>query len=162
VFGAFPNNIYVFDYFIKLTSASGYLLPQYATDTNDSHPNAAATTLVAPQLVNEVFNHSIAYEQVYGIRKIDESIPNKFQLEQNYPNPFNPATNIKYQIANNSFVTLKIYDILGREAVTLVNEQLEPGTYTIDWNASQFTSGIYFYRLQTKGFTDTKKLILLK
>ena len=68
-FGAFPNNIYVFDYFIKLTNANGYMQPQYAVGPNDPHPNAAATALVAPQLVDEVFNHSIYYESVFGIKK---------------------------------------------------------------------------------------------
>jgi hypothetical protein len=90
------------------------------------------------------------------------TIPTSYSLSQNYPNPFNPTTNVQFSIIKVQFVTLKVFDLLGQEVATLVNEQLEPGTYNVDWNASQFTSGIYFYRLQTKGFTDTKKLILLK
>ena len=101
-FGAFPNNVYVFDFFSKLTNANGYLLPQYAND-HDSHPNAAATTLVAPQLVNEVFDHSIAYESVYGIIKIDDIVPDEFRLHQNYPNPFNPTTKIKFDSVDKQF-----------------------------------------------------------
>jgi len=97
------------------------------------------------------------------------TIPTSYSLSQNYPNPFNPLTKISFDIpvchsgeVRNQFVTLKVFDLLGQEVATLVNEQLEPGTYNVDWNASQFTNGIYFYRLKTKGFTDTKKLILLK
>ncbi len=166
VFGAFPNNVYVFDFFSKLTNANGYLLPQYATDAHDSHPNAAATTLVAPQLVNEVFNHSIAYELVYGIVKIDDIIPIDFRLHQNYPNPFNPVTKISFDVASvkqaSLLVTLKVYDVMGREVQTLVNERLLPGTYEATFDGSMLNSGVYFYKLMTEGFTETKKMMMMK
>ena len=102
-----------------------------------------------------------------GIRKIETEIPNEFKLFQNYPNPFNPVTNIRYQIANNTFVCLKIFDVLGKEVETLVNEKMDAGTYSVEWNARQggsstLASGIYFYQLKTKDFSDTKKLVLLK
>jgi photosystem II stability/assembly factor-like uncharacterized protein len=89
-------------------------------------------------------------------------VPDKFYLSQNYPNPFNPVTKIKYGLAKNSLVTLKVFDILGREIKSLVNAQMNAGEYIIDFDGSDFPSGTYFYRLETNNFTETKKLILLK
>jgi len=88
-------------------------------------------------------------------------------LEQNYPNPFNPSTKIKYSIPPNiqreiSNVSLKVYDVLGNIVATLVNEEKPAGNYEIEFDASNLSSGIYYYRLVTGSFTDTKKMILLK
>jgi hypothetical protein len=88
--------------------------------------------------------------------------PEKYSLAQNYPNPFNPSTTIEYSIPQNSFVSLKIYDMTGREISTLVSKQQETGTYIVDWNASKLSSGVYFYRLNAGNFTETKKMILAK
>ncbi len=167
VYGAFPSNVYVFDFFSKLTNASGYLLPQYAVGAHDPHPNASATALVAPLLVDEVFDHSIGYEGLYGIKKISEIVPSQYLLEQNYPNPFNPSTKIKFDITADSKwqkadVNISVYDILGNEIAVIVNKQLGPGTYEVEFDASNFTSGIYFYRLKSGKYTDTKKMILMK
>ncbi len=85
-----------------------------------------------------------------------------FSLEQNYPNPFNPKTTIKYQIPELSFVTLKVYDVLGREIVNLVNEEKPIGNYEVEFNATSLPSGIYFYRLQAGSFVESKKMILIK
>lgn len=97
---------------------------------------------------------------------ISDITPNQFKLEQNYPNPFNPSTVIQYQITKESFVTLKVYDMLGREVATLVNQYLQPGIYLVDFNTDnmsrQLTSGTYFYTLRAGNDEDTKKLILLK
>lgn len=89
-------------------------------------------------------------------------VPDKYYLSQNYPNPFNPTTKIKYGLPKSGFVTLKIYDLIGREIKTLVNEQLQAGEYLSDFNASEFPSGTYFYRLQTGNYTETKKMLLIK
>jgi hypothetical protein len=89
-------------------------------------------------------------------------LPSMFTLSQNYPNPFNPSTKIKYSIPHISFVTLKIYDILGREIETLVNEEKNVGFYEVNFDASKLASGIYFYKLTAENFTDIKKLILIK
>jgi hypothetical protein len=105
---------------------------------------------------------------VIGINKISSEVPSKFRLEQNYPNPFNPKTKIKFDIAPLSrgaggvWTELKIYDITGREIQTLVNEKLNPGTYEVTFDGSNFASGVYFYQLRTGEFVNTKKLILLK
>jgi ligand-binding sensor domain-containing protein len=89
-------------------------------------------------------------------------LPTEFALLQNYPNPFNPSTKIKYQVPRTEFITLKIYDILGNEVTTLVNEAKEPGEYEIDFNGSKLSSGVYFYTLRSGSFYDTKKFILMK
>lgn len=104
---------------------------------------------------------TINYSPV-GINQINSEIPSKFNLSQNYPNPFNPTTKINFDVPQNEFITLKIYDNLGKEIVTLVNEKLTPGTYSVDWNASEYPSGVYFYRLQSDNFTQTKRMILIK
>jgi len=97
-----------------------------------------------------------------GLQQISEEVPQNYKLLQNYPNPFNPITNIKYQIVENSYVLLKVYDILGREITTLVNEQQKAGTYLVDWNAESNPSGTFFYRLITYHYTETKKMLLIK
>jgi hypothetical protein len=88
--------------------------------------------------------------------------PNRFSLKQNYPNPFNPSTTIQYEINDQQFVNLKVYDVLGNEAALLVSEEQSAGTYEVEFNASQFSSGIYFYKLQAGSFVETKKMILMK
>ncbi len=106
-----------------------------------------------------------------GIQPISNETPSKFTLYQNYPNPFNPVTKIKFDVPN-SFpplkgdrgmtVRLQIYDVLGREAAILINEHLQPGTYEVDWNAGNYSSGIYFYKLTAGEFTDSKKMTIIK
>jgi polyhydroxybutyrate depolymerase len=88
--------------------------------------------------------------------------PQAFSLDQNYPNPFNPTTTIGYKIPMNGHVSLKVYDILGREVVALVDEKKDAGSHDISFNASKLPSGVYFYRLQTGSFTETKKLVLIR
>lgn len=97
-----------------------------------------------------------------GIEPISSIVPDRSSLSQNYPNPFNPTTNFEFRIADFGFVNLIIYDIQGREVETLVNENLKPGIYKANWNASDFTSGVYFYKLTSGSYTETKKMILLK
>ena len=92
----------------------------------------------------------------------ESSIPQSFALEQNYPNPFNPTTNIRFSIPKESFVTLKVYNILGKEIATLVNERKPQGTYNLKFDASNLPSGIYFARIQADSFIDVKKMSLIK
>jgi len=94
--------------------------------------------------------------------KTNKNIPEEFTLFQNYPNPFNPSTVISYQIASAGKVSLKVYDMLGREVATLVNETKSAGNYTATFNATKLPSGVYFYRLQAGTYSNTKKLLLLK
>ena len=99
---------------------------------------------------------------VTGLQSIGNNLPDKFNLSQNHPNPFNPATNIQFSIPKSSFVKLVVYDIQGRKVETLVNQQVNAGTYNADWNAARYSSGIYFYKLETDGYTETKKMMLVK
>jgi len=92
----------------------------------------------------------------------DHEVVNNFSLEQNYPNPFNPSTVIRFQISKRDYVTLKVYDILGREVATLINAEKPAGDYNVGFNAQNLTSGVYVYRLQAGKFSDVKKLLLLK
>ena len=116
--------------------------------------------------------------ELIGIKPISEKIPQKFSLSQNYPNPFNPVTKIKFDIPLSRGVSegrgvlarLVIYDILGREITTLVNEQLKPSTYEVEWNGNNYPSGVYFYKLITsdpstssgQGYSETRKMVLIK
>jgi len=98
------------------------------------------------------------------LETLSTDLPTHFVLNQNYPNPFNPTTTINYSIPKESFVTIKIYDLLGKEVATLVDEFQKPGTYNYQLSISnyQLSSGVYFYQLQAGNFIATKKLILLK
>jgi len=100
-----------------------------------------------------------------GVSSIDDSdniIPVEYSLEQNYPNPFNPVTTINFSIPNEDLVTIKIYNTIGEEIETLINEMKQAGNYNVSFNASSLPSGIYFYRLQAGKFLETKKMILMK
>jgi photosystem II stability/assembly factor-like uncharacterized protein len=99
---------------------------------------------------------------VTWLQPISNEIPNKFNLQQNYPNPFNPNSKIKFQIPKSTIVKLVVYDVLGKEVQTLVNENLSPGTYEVSFDGSNLPSSVYFYRLDADEFTETKKLALLK
>jgi hypothetical protein len=98
-----------------------------------------------------------------GIKQISsKQLPREYKLYQNYPNPFNPMTTIKYDIAKSSEVEIAIYDELGREVVRLVNTKQNPGTYEVTWDASNYSSGLYFYRIKTNDYVQTNKMVLIK
>jgi len=101
-------------------------------------------------------------ESTIAVEKATAEKPSSFSLGQNYPNPFNPTTTIQFSLPHTSFVTLKVFNILGEEVSTLVAEKLAGGKYNVEWNGSSFVSGVYYYRLETEQFVETKKLILLK
>ncbi len=124
-------------------------------------------------VANGLYNYrlkQIDYDGTFkysNIIQVEVKLPNNFSLEQNYPNPFNPSTKIKFTIpvvekGHAPFVQLIIYDVLGNEIATLVNEEKPAGTYEVVFNASEYPSGIYFYRLQAGTFVETKKMILLR
>jgi hypothetical protein len=99
---------------------------------------------------------------VTGINPIASIIPVEYNLYQNYPNPFNPSTKIKFDIPKTGFVSLKVYDITGKEISKLVDNELSASQYEVEWNGANFASGIYFYRLQTKDFVKVQRMILTK
>jgi hypothetical protein len=92
----------------------------------------------------------------------NDLIPTEYGLDQNYPNPFNPSTEIRYQLPENNHVKLQVYDILGNVVETLLDNEIEAGYHSIQWNAGRFASGVYFYRIVSGSFVSTKKLMLMK
>ncbi len=88
--------------------------------------------------------------------------PDKFSLEQNYPNPFNPVTSIKFDLPKNSHVTLKVYDVMGREVSVLKSEEMKAGTHDVSFDASNLSSGIYFYKMTAGDFVSIKKMVFVK
>ncbi|MDP3443168.1 MAG: discoidin domain-containing protein, partial [Ignavibacteria bacterium] len=114
-----------------------------------------------------IYEFEVFYDLTTDVQESDEEIISDYRLEQNYPNPFNPVTTIKYSIPSGSnhemgIVSLKIYDMLGREIATLVNENKAPGIYEVQFDGSNLSSGVYFYRLEHGRNSQVKKLILLK
>ena len=101
-------------------------------------------------------------EIVTSVQILPNELPTHFNLDQNYPNPFNPATTISFGLPSKSFVSLKVFDALGREIATVVSEELFAGNYSKNWNAYGMPSGVYFYRMQSGSFAETKKLVLLR
>ncbi|WP_337872357.1 T9SS type A sorting domain-containing protein [Ignavibacterium sp.] len=106
-----------------------------------------------------VSSEGILFEKTFNFKY---KLPEEFALQQNYPNPFNPITRIQYQLPAKTRLSLKVYDILGKEIITLVDEVQDAGFYEIDFNASEFSSGIYFSRLETDSFMKTIKMSLVK
>jgi hypothetical protein len=124
------------------------------------------------QWSTNVYYGIIGGEEFGNLVSVDETepaLPTKFLLSQNYPNPFNPSTSIQYAVsslptgqAGRQFVSLKVYDVLGNEIATLVNEELPAGEYEVEFDGSKLPSGIYFYQLKAGNFIETKKMILLR
>lgn len=140
---------------IKPTNDTGFIIVGDAA-LKDSFTNLRPDCLIIK--TDSAFNSPV----ITKIIRATTPIANEFKIYQNYPNPFNPITNIKYQIQKAGLVTLKIYDITGREIKILVNEVKYPGSYTVTFNAREFSSGVYFYRIQSGDFVQVKKMILLK
>ena len=145
---------------------------QNPSNISYSTPGTYAVTLIASNslgndtLIKSCYINVIPFISVKGISR---ELPDKFKLFQNYPNPFNPETHLRFEIPGGSqrglelsFINIKIFDVLGREVVTLVNEELKPGAYEVIWDGSIYPSGIYFYTFETNGFSDTKKMLLIK
>ncbi len=143
----------------------------YTIGQGSSPNNSVTVAKLQSQFVQE-FYQSNFNNSLVSVENEIANIPSEFILHQNYPNPFNPTTKIKYSIPNvisipnsrerNLNVTLKVYDVLGKEIATLVNEDKPAGTYEVNFNASSLSSGIYFYKLQSGSFIQTKKMILMK
>jgi photosystem II stability/assembly factor-like uncharacterized protein len=136
-------------YWVKVSQAGSLIL----SSTPESH---------APNKVRMRLKGELPPPPPDGAVGKQTDIPQTFALYQNYPNPFNPTTDIRFRIAKYGFVSLKVFDVIGREVATLVNEVKQPGEYTVSWDAGKFPSGIYFYRLSSGIFSDVKKLVLLK
>ena len=130
-----------------------YVLPSLQQATNTIYMNPANPTYVQLPLIGF---------QTISVNPISSNIPDNYSLSQNYPNPFNPSTKIRFELPSSGSVKLVIYDAVGRQIETIVNEKMNAGTYEANWNASGMSSGVYFYRLTANGFISTKKMLLIK
>lgn len=140
------------DYFLR---TNPFMLPVIKRGTNKLFVNGSSKSFIEIPIT----------PLVIGIQQISTEIPQQFNLSQNYPNPFNPVTKIRFEVpatGKNNFVTLKIYDITGKEVATLVDNNFSAGIYEADWDAKGFASGVYFYRLTAGEFSDVKKMMLVK
>ncbi|MDP1676497.1 MAG: DUF6242 domain-containing protein [Bacteroidota bacterium] len=152
---------------IYLSTNNGTTWTQINKGISGSYPNFS-NVFVAWDSVYASMGGSVyrAGLSDFGITKVEEIqsgiTPQEFALEQNYPNPFNPSTTIRFNVQPLGATTLKVYDIVGREVATLVNENLKAGTYEVKFNASKLSSGIYFYQLHSGNYSATKRMILLK
>jgi len=131
-----------------------------------SNINSIAVLRQYTQIARENYFNCFANVPI-GIKNLSNEIPIRFRLEQNYPNPFNPITKIKFSLPyvgqRHAFdVHLIIYDALGREVATPINQKMKPGRYEVEWDGTNFASGVYFYKLMVENFTDVKKMVLLK
>jgi hypothetical protein len=109
-----------------------------------------------------IYGSKINFNGTINVKQISNEIPSAYSLKQNYPNPFNPKTIINFQLSMSNYVSLKVYDILGNKVETLVNEKISPGSYSVEWDASNYSSGTYFYKLETENFTEVKAMMLVK
>ena len=143
-----------------------YIGPDYEGQSDYPHEIAvdeATNVFVAAHSWGDNGNDFTTIMYMQGITAVGlVETPEDFALYQNYPNPFNPATKINYSVAEVGFVTLKVYDVLGNEVASLVNEEKTAGSYEINFDGSELTSGIYFYKLKAGNYVETKKMILLK
>ncbi|TFH57932.1 MAG: T9SS type A sorting domain-containing protein [Candidatus Zixiibacteriota bacterium] len=126
-------------------------------DSIRTFPGSSIRLMVPAGISNEPSTENIAYKE-----GDTEPLPTEFALSQNYPNPFNPITQIEYALPEAADVKLRIFNLLGQEVATLIDRRLDPGYHTASWDASDFASGIYLYKLQAGDFVETKKMILLK
>ena len=152
--------------FLSITPTTGTIAP----GSSETFQVQFSANVAGPQQAFMVFNHNgptspdslIVDAMVTGITNTEGKIPHLFALYQNYPNPFNPVTKIEFQIPNNDFVTLKIYNLLGEEVATLLSDQLLSGIHSIEWNSSDLASGVYIYQVKTGSYQAVKKMLLLK
>ena len=164
-YGAFPPNVKIFDFFSLLKSPySNYEDFAYRDAVNDYHPNAVASSLVAPILVQQMFDAARDYEWIIAgeVTETNSKSITNYTLSQNYPNPFNPSTDINFTLAKSGNINLKVYDISGSEVATLVDGFMTSGKHSVKFNSKDSTSGIYFYKLKTDNFTATRKMLLIK
>lgn len=144
---------------VNTTAAPGMFWGRYGDLSTGDGCVDAFTSTTAP--VGRA-NTRMVFVPLTGVNDPISEIPQVYSLSQNYPNPFNPTTKINFALPKQGLVTLKIYDVLGREVRTLVNEVKTAGQYSVDFNASEFSSGVYFYKLESNGFSDIKKMMLIK
>jgi hypothetical protein len=138
----------------------GYPVPENLAYSNTALQSAGSDGFALGDL--NWFPAQLALWHPTGVKSTPFSGPENFALSQNYPNPFNPSTTFNYVVGKAGFISIKVYDLLGREVATLVNEVKQAGTYPATWNAAKVGTGVYFYKMQSGSFTATKKMVLMK
>jgi hypothetical protein len=149
---------------IKNISKIGLYFASYATDSVYTGVTVEVSDLMFKDSTGKsnLIDFGLLSTGVNGIKEISGQNPSRFTLEQNYPNPFNPSTKISFSIPGQEHVTLKVYNMLGTEVSTLVDKTMSAGNHEVSFDASKLSNGTYFYRLQTGGSVETKKMVLLK
>jgi predicted esterase len=142
----------------KIQYGAKHLYTEYESGGHSIWNEAYNTVFLLPW----TFSQSKTQVSTSTGREYFSALPGSPRLLQNHPNPFNPSTNISFSIPTGSFVSLKVFDLIGREVATVVLEEISAGSYTKQWSANNYPSGVYFYRLQAGSYTETKKLLLLK
>jgi len=145
-----------------IVETGSYNYSTAATTGNDENFLLLFDSLIANQYLQDFTKRYSLAGGTISVEQISSVIPGGFTLSQNYPNPFNPKTVIEYSIPASDFINLKIYNILGHEIKTLVNENQTPGSYKVTFDGSNLPSGVYYYRLETKGNISTKSMLLIK
>ncbi len=140
----------------QLLLTTGFLISSFGVDQNNNNIYVCQYSTAGAGKIYKLNYIPLA------IQPISNEVPSQYSLLQNYPNPFNPITKLKFQMSNESFANLLVYDVRGREIATLVNEQLKPGTYEVEFEGFNYPSGVYFCRLEAGNYVETKKMLLLK
>lgn len=155
---------YIDSLIVKVSTDGGLTFPTeiFRKGGNQLATAPQTTTYFIPSNNTMWRSHKSSLNDIVSVNNSTLSLPDKFSLYQNYPNPFNPETVISYDLPVSDFVSIKIFDMLGKEINTLVNEKQSIGRHEIKFNAADLSSGIYFYQLNTQGFTDTKRMVLIK
>ena len=163
----FESTTLKYDQFGNLKWVTGYVGPNNTSNNAakiilDNNQNFYVCGFVFYGGTSQTDLLTLKYSQLNIVNPISSRLPEHFSLFQNYPNPFNPKSNIKFQIAKSGDVKLTVFDVLGREVAVLVNKELYPGTYEVEFDGSNYPSGVYFYKLDAGDFTQTKKMVLIK
>jgi hypothetical protein len=149
------------------TELETYSIPSVSPGNYDVYVNrigytSASRNIVVGTVNIDTLNFTLDTTSLIGIKNISSGVPKNFALKQNYPNPFNPVTKIKFDLAKSGFVGLSIFNVLGQEVQILVNDELKAGEYEVTFDALRLASGVYFYRLNTDDFSETRKMVLVK
>jgi len=170
----YPNAIEPYNYFVSWTSGTALQYPEswcwlnhgeniMAITYEDKYKPSCPTSGNYDSTANAILRGVLDYMNITtDVEQVADVFLKEFELEQNYPNPFNPSTSIQYAISSRQFVTIKVYDILGNDITTLVNDYRDAGIYNVQFTMHNLASGIYFYTLQAGGFVESKKMIYLK
>jgi len=170
----YPNAIEPYNYFVSWTSGTALQYPEswcwlnhgeniLAITYEDKYKPSCPTSGNYDSTANAILRGVLDYMNITtDVEQVADVFLKEFELEQNYPNPFNPSTSIQYAISSRQFVTIKVYDILGNDITTLVNDYRDAGIYNVQFTMHNLASGIYFYTLQAGAFVESKKMIYLK